>query len=217
MAGRLWSSTCWPSLYTADHRGGRQSKIPSTSGFAFNKANRSSLPMAKSPLSATAAARRSCGWPNFDVPCRPVSGKTPPFVIRFAAWFAGQPLSWCRRKALPMGAFELWVYHIKGGGRRASSLTDTSSDPYMHTIGAVASPYGKQLYYTPGLEAPRFAARSSVRCRQIVPRNRATGKKTHHRPAAGSGFVPYCLRRHKAGLRNRFELRLRQDPSPCKP
>src|SRR5271155_105423 len=57
-----------------------------------------------------------------------------------------------REPQLPWGAFELWMYHVRGGSgvqvTKGKAKPDASSDDYVHAIGAVASRDGKHLYYT---------------------------------------------------------------------
>ena len=56
------------------------------------------------------------------------------------------------KQQLPWGAFELWMYHIRGGSgvqvTKGKAKPDFERDDYVHAIGAVASRDGKYLYYT---------------------------------------------------------------------
>ena len=57
-----------------------------------------------------------------------------------------------RQPQLPWGAFELWMYHVRGGSgvqvTKGKTKPGFDRDDYVHAIGAVASKDGKYLYYT---------------------------------------------------------------------
>ena len=57
-----------------------------------------------------------------------------------------------RQQQLPWGAFELWMYHTRGGSgvqvTKGKSKPGFDRDDYAHAIGAVATRDGKHLYYT---------------------------------------------------------------------
>src|SRR5262249_30555416 len=57
-----------------------------------------------------------------------------------------------RQPQLPWGAFELWMYHVKGGAgvqvTKGKPKPDARPDQWSNTIGAVASPDGRFFYYT---------------------------------------------------------------------
>jgi dipeptidyl aminopeptidase/acylaminoacyl peptidase len=57
-----------------------------------------------------------------------------------------------RQPQLPWGAFELWIYHVRGGSgvavTKGKPKPDAKPDEWVHAIGAVASKDGKHLYYT---------------------------------------------------------------------
>ena len=57
-----------------------------------------------------------------------------------------------RQPQLPWGAFELWMYHVRGGSgvqvTKGKTKPDFERDDYVHAIGAVATKDGKYLYYT---------------------------------------------------------------------
>ena len=52
-----------------------------------------------------------------------------------------------RQPQLPWGAFELWMYHVRGGSgvpvTKGKPKPDSKPDEYVHAIGAVASRDGK--------------------------------------------------------------------------
>ena len=48
-----------------------------------------------------------------------------------------------RQPQLPWGAFDLWMYHVRGGSgiaiTKGKTKPDAEGDDYVHSIGAVAS------------------------------------------------------------------------------
>jgi Tol biopolymer transport system component len=90
-------------------------------------------------------------------------------------------------------AFELWMYHVKGGSgvqvTKAKPKPDTERQKQTNVLGALASPDGRFFYYarrTGGfqyniLEFPLW---------QVVRRDRLTGDEDPITDAPGSGFRP---------------------------
>jgi Tol biopolymer transport system component len=99
-----------------------------------------------------------------------------------------------RQNQLPWGAFELWIYHIRGGagvqvtkGKRGS---DESRDNYTHAVGAVATGDGKFLYYTRRNKLFNAYNILDFPLSQVVRRDRTTGAEDVVTEAPGSGFRP---------------------------
>src|SRR5437879_7586601 len=74
-------------------------------------------------------------------------------IFASPAWTPdGQYVIVSRQTQLPWGAFELWMYHVKGGSgvqvTKAKAKPDAPPDQWFNAVGAVASPDGKYLYYT---------------------------------------------------------------------
>jgi Tol biopolymer transport system component len=99
-----------------------------------------------------------------------------------------------RQPQLPWGAFELWMYHVRGGAgvqvTKGKAKPDGGRDDYTHAIGAVASPDGKYLYYT--RRNKLFNAYNNLRfpLSQVARRDRLTGDEDTITEAPGSAFRP---------------------------
>ncbi len=98
-----------------------------------------------------------------------------------------------RETTLPVGTFELWMYHLKGGTgvqvTKSKAKPDTPRPQWIHALGAVASPDGRYLYY-----ARRAVGTGTYNVTfplsQIVRRDRATGDEDVITEAPGSAFRP---------------------------
>jgi Tol biopolymer transport system component len=99
-----------------------------------------------------------------------------------------------RQPQLPWGAFELWMYHVRGGAgvqvTKGKSKPDGGRDDYTHAIGAVASPDGKYLYYTRRNKLFNAYNNLDFPLSQVVRRDRVTGDDDTITEAPGSGFRP---------------------------
>ncbi len=105
----------------------------------------------------------------------------------------GQYVIVSRQTQLPWAAFELWMYHIKGGTgiqiTKARPKPDALPDQWFNAVGAVASPDGKFLYYTH--RDKRFNPYNvTYPLSQIVRRNLSTGEEDTITEALGSGIRP---------------------------
>ena len=66
-------------------------------------------------------------------------------IFASPAWTPdGQYVIVSRQTQLPWGAFELWMYHVKGGSgvqvTKAKAKPDAPPDQWFNAVGAVASP-----------------------------------------------------------------------------
>jgi Tol biopolymer transport system component len=99
-----------------------------------------------------------------------------------------------RQAQLPWGAFELWMYHIRGGSgvqvTKGKAKPDGPRDDYVHAIGAVASRDGKHLYYTKRNKLFNAYNNLDFPLSQVVRRDRVTGDEDTITDAHGSGFRP---------------------------
>ena len=99
-----------------------------------------------------------------------------------------------RQPQLPWGAFDLWMYHIRGGSGVAitngKTKPDAKGDDYVHSIGAVASRDGKHLYYTKRNKLFNAYNNLDFPLSQIARRDRTTGDEDTITGAPGSGFRP---------------------------
>jgi hypothetical protein len=109
-----------------------------------------------------------------------------------------------RQPQSPWGAFDLWMYHIRGGSgiaiTKGKTKPDATGDDYVHAIGAVASRDGKHVYYTkrnkrrrhdyerPGkrLSAPAFARWVEACFRHAA---RQSNRAAHPRPVDRRGAL----------------------------
>jgi Tol biopolymer transport system component len=99
-----------------------------------------------------------------------------------------------RQPQLPWGPFEIWMYHTRGGSgvqvTRGKPKPDSRPDEYFNTIGVVASPDGKQLYYTKRNKLFNAYNNLQFPLSQIVRRDRVTGDEDTITEAHGSAFRP---------------------------
>jgi Tol biopolymer transport system component/imidazolonepropionase-like amidohydrolase len=95
----------------------------------------------------------------------------------------------------PLGAFEIWMYHVRGGAgvqvTKGKVRADAKrNEDFVQGLGAVASPDGAYLYYTkrPKLFSPYNNVEFPLS--QVVRRDRTTGDEDTITNAHGSGFRP---------------------------
>ena len=106
----------------------------------------------------------------------------------------GQYVIAARESQFPIQTFELWMYHIKGGGgvqvTKFKPKPDTNPRDWTHTIGASASSDGRYLYYAsrPGFFDKVYNV--SFPLSQITRRDRITGEEDVVTDAPGSAFRP---------------------------
>jgi Tol biopolymer transport system component len=99
-----------------------------------------------------------------------------------------------RQTQLPTANFELWAYHLKGGSGfavvKSKDKPDTPPEHWHHTVGAVASPDGKYLYYAQREGFFDKVYNVSFPLSQIARRDRRTGDEDVITDAPGSAFCP---------------------------
>jgi len=139
-------------LYTVPFGGGEAHKL--TSGMAFNSQPR------YSPVGRKIAFISDRGGSE-NVWIADVDGSNPKQLSQdeqseFAspAWTPdGNYVIAARFTQFPIGASELWMYHIKGGAgvqiTRSHTKADTSPRRWVNTMGASPSKDGRYLYYPP--------------------------------------------------------------------
>jgi hypothetical protein len=125
---------------------------------------------------------------------RPLS-KDKQSVFTSPAWTPeGDYVLVSRQPQLPWDAFELWMYHVRGGSgvqiTKGKPKPDAKSDEYTHAIGAVASKDGKYLYYTKRNKLFNAYNNLQFPLSQVVRRDRVTGDEDTITAAAGSAFRP---------------------------
>jgi Tol biopolymer transport system component len=99
-----------------------------------------------------------------------------------------------RQPQLPWGAFDLWMYHVRGGSgiaiTKGKTKPDAGGDDYVHSIGAVASRDGKHLYYTKRNKLFNAYNNLDFPLSQVVRRDRTTGDEDTITSSEGSAFRP---------------------------
>ena len=99
-----------------------------------------------------------------------------------------------RQAQLPWGAFELWMYHVRGGTgvqvTKGKAKPDPTRDDYVHAIGAVASKDGRFLYYTSRPKLFNAYNNLDFPLSQVARRDRTTGDVDTITEAPGSAFRP---------------------------
>lgn len=99
-----------------------------------------------------------------------------------------------RQEQNPLGAFEVWMYHAKGGAgvqvTKGKLRPDARRDDYAHGVGAVASPTGAFLYYTKRNKLFNPYNNVDFPLSQVVRRDRTTGDEDTVTDAHGSAFRP---------------------------
>jgi Tol biopolymer transport system component/imidazolonepropionase-like amidohydrolase len=175
-------------LYTLPITGGEAKQI--TSGFSFNSQPKFSPDGKKIAFISDGGGAENLWIANVDGSNAVQLSNDDDDEFAAPAWLPDSQMILVSKKGqLPMGAFELWAYHIKGGAGVPVVTLDAYSDRYMNTIGAVASPDGKQLYYTRRHGGPgEFSFVFPLS--QIVRRDRATGEEDTITAAVGSAFRP---------------------------
>jgi Tol biopolymer transport system component len=99
-----------------------------------------------------------------------------------------------KQAQLPWGAFELWMYHVRGGSgvqvTKGKTKPGFERDDYVHAIGAVATKDGKHLYYTKREKLFNAYNNLNFPLSQVTRRDRTTGDEDTVTDAHGSGFRP---------------------------
>ena len=99
-----------------------------------------------------------------------------------------------RQPQLPWGAFEVWMYHVRGGAgvaiTKGKTKPDADRDDYVHAIGPVASRDGKHVFYTKRNKLFNAYNNLNFPLSQIARRDRTTGDEDTVTDAPGSGFRP---------------------------
>ncbi len=99
-----------------------------------------------------------------------------------------------RQPQLPWGAFELWIYHIRGGSgvaiTKGKPKPDAKPDEYVNAIGAAASKDGKFLFYTRRNKMFNAYNNLNFPLSQVTRRDRTTGDEDTITEAHGSAFRP---------------------------
>ena len=99
-----------------------------------------------------------------------------------------------RQPQQPWGAYELHMYHVRGGSgvpvTKGKPKPDARPDEWVHAIGAVASKDGKHLYYTRRDKMFNAYNNLDFPLSQVARRDRTTGNEDIITEAPGSAFRP---------------------------
>jgi Tol biopolymer transport system component len=171
------------NLYTLPVTGGGAKQI--THGFAYSVEPKFSPDGQKIAFISDGGGAWNLWMANVDGSNAVQLSKDDNSEFTSPAWLPDSQMILVSKKSMvPWSSFALWAYHIKGGAgvqlveaaeTSASNADqpDVSASQYVHTIDAVASPDGKQLYYVqrPGIFGSELFPPS-----QILRRNRGTGE-----------------------------------------
>ncbi len=110
-------------------------------------------------------------------------------------WLAdGQTVLISKYPQMPSGTAELWAYNVNGGTGfavvKGHDRPDAPPEQWRHTVGAVASPDGRYLYYAQRGGFFNKVYNVSFPLSQIFRRNRMTGEEDAVTAAPGSAFRP---------------------------
>jgi len=179
-------------LYTVPFSGGEAHKL--TSGMAFNSQPR------YSPDGKKIAFISDRGGSE-NVCIADVDGSNPKQLSldeesEFAspAWTPdGNFVIAARFTQFPIGASELWMYHIKGGAgvqiTKSHTKADTSPRRWVNTMGASPSKDGRYLYYA-SRQHPNGFYNLTFPVSQITRRDLITGDEDTVTDAPGSAMRP---------------------------
>ena len=98
-----------------------------------------------------------------------------------------------RETQFPIGAFELWMYHIRGGGgvqiTKSHTKPDSKPREWLNTVGASPSTDGRFLYYA-SRQTPLGFYNVTFPLSQITRRDLTTGDEDPVTDAPGSAMRP---------------------------
>lgn len=105
----------------------------------------------------------------------------------------GRAVIAARQTQVPFGAYELWMYYLRGGSgvqiTKAEPRPGAPPDSWTHAIGPALTANGKYLYYTKRPSLFHVYDVTYPLC-QIVRRNMLTGEEDTITDAIGSGIRP---------------------------
>ena len=126
---------------------------------------------------------------------RPAASKDKQSLFVSPSWTPdGDYVLVSRQPQQPWGAFDLWMYHVRGGSgiaiTKGKTKPDATGDDYVHSVGAVASRDGKHVYYTKRNKLFNAYNNLNFPLSQVVRRDRTTGDEDTITGAPGSAFRP---------------------------
>ena len=180
-------------LYTVPIAGGEAKRL--TSGMGFNGQPRFSPDGTKIAFISDRGGAENLWIADADGSHAKQLSKDEQSEFASPAWLPdGNFVIVSRQTQLPAGNFELWTYHVEGGTGfvlvKSKEKPDAPPERWRHTIGAVASPDGKFLYYTQREGFFDKVYNVAFPLSQIVRRDRVTGEEDVITAAPGSAFRP---------------------------
>ena len=179
-------------LYTIPFAGGEAKKI--TSGLAFNSQPSYSPDGKKIAFSSDKGGSENVWISDADGGNPKQLSQDEQSEFTSPVWTPdGQYVIAGRTTQFPIGASELWMYHIRGGGgvqiTKSHTKPDTRPRQWSNTLGASPSRDGRYLYYTTR-QSPEGFYNVTFPLSQITRRDLTTGDEDPVTDAPGSAMRP---------------------------
>ncbi len=179
-------------LYTVPMAGGEAKKL--TSGMAFNSMPHYSPDGKKIAYISDKGGSENVWISNPDGTNDKQLSQDDQSEFTSPAWSAdGDYVIAGRTTQFPIGASELWMYHVKGGGGVQVTKSHTKPDlpprRWVNTLGASPSKDGRFLYYT-SRQSPNGFYNVTLPLSQITRRDLTTGDEDPVTDAPGSAMRP---------------------------
>ena len=179
-------------LYTVPFRGGEAHKL--TTGMAFNSQPRYSPDGKRIAFISDRGGSENVWISDADGSNPKPLSQDEQSEFASPAWTPdGNYVIAARFTQFPIGASELWMYHVKGGAgvqiTKSHSKPDTSPRRWVNTMGASPSKDGRYLYYT-SRQHPNGFYNLTFPVSQITRRDLTTGDEDTVTDAPGSAMRP---------------------------
>ena len=179
-------------LYTVPFIGGEAHKL--TSGMAFNSQPRYSPDGKKMAFISDRGGSENVWIADVDGSHPKQLSQDEQSEFASPAWTPdGNYVIAARFTQFPIGASELWMYHVKGGAgvqiTKSHTKADTSPRRWVNTMGASPSKDGRYLYYT-SRQHPNGFYNLTFPVSQITRRDLITGDEDSVTDAPGSAMRP---------------------------
>jgi Tol biopolymer transport system component len=179
-------------LYTIPFTGGEAKKL--TSGWGFNSQPRYSPDGKKIAFISDRGGAENVWIANADGSNPKQLSQDQQAEFASPAWTVdGNFVIAARTTQFPIGASELWMYHVKGGAgvqvTKSHLKPDTRPRQWINTIGASPSKDGRYLYYA-SRQTPNGFYNVTFPLAQVTRRDLTTGDEDTLTDAPGSGVSP---------------------------
>src|SRR5579871_1021012 len=179
-------------LYTIPFAGGEAKKL--TSGMGFNSQPRYSPDGTKIAFISDRGGSENIWISDPDGSNPKQLSQDPQSEFLSPAWTAdGNYVIASRFTQFPIGAAELWMYHVKGGAgvqiTKSHLKPDTRPRQWINAVGASPSKDGRYLYYA-SRQTPNGFYNVTFPLAQITRRDLTTGDEDTVTDAPGSGVSP---------------------------